>query len=137
MTRLRQDSPYRSDTKQNFRFIRFLPRPQTVKGLYRALQRNFRLQCLSNVSQSMIGISNTSTAISSLLFDFAPKIWCLQAAKKLHKFMLHRILQSPMKFFDQTPVGRIVSRFSKDIDVVDNQLPQQFYTLCFCFWRVN
>ena len=48
----------------------------------------------------------------------------LNASKQLHKKMLIRVLQSPMSFFDTTPLGRIVNRFAKDVDVCDQTLPQ-------------
>lgn len=51
--------------------------------------------------------------------------------------MLQRVFKSPMEFFDRTPVGRILSRFSKDVEVVDNQLPQSLYSCSYCFWMVN
>jgi ABC-type multidrug transport system fused ATPase/permease subunit len=46
------------------------------------------------------------------------------AAGHLHQSMLTNILKSPMSFFDTTPSGRIVNRFSSDVAVVDNNLPQ-------------
>ena len=50
-------------------------------------------------------------------------IGTLNAATKLHGTMLNRILRSPMSFFDTTPLGRILNRFSKDIDIVDVTIP--------------
>ena len=57
--------------------------------------------------------------INSLIFSLAT----LKGSKILHKNMLRRIMMSPMAFFDTTPLGRIINRFSKDVDVCDNTLP--------------
>ncbi|CAG7734589.1 unnamed protein product [Allacma fusca] len=47
----------------------------------------------------------------------------LKAAKLLHNNMLRRILRAPMSFFETTPLGRILNRFSKDVDVADEVFP--------------
>ena len=44
-------------------------------------------------------------------------------SRDLHYVMLHYVFRWPMELFDTTPLGRIVNRFSKDIDTVDNVLP--------------
>uniref|UniRef100_A0A6Q2YNV5 ATP-binding cassette sub-family C member 5 n=1 Tax=Esox lucius TaxID=8010 RepID=A0A6Q2YNV5_ESOLU len=49
----------------------------------------------------------------------------LRASSKLHEELFRKILRSPMKFFDTTPTGRILNRFSKDMDEVDTRLPFQ------------
>ncbi|KAL4216728.1 hypothetical protein ACF0H5_024451 [Mactra antiquata] len=50
----------------------------------------------------------------------------VQASSKLHRRMLYNVLHSPMSFFDTTPIGRIMNRFSSDIDIMDNKLPESF-----------
>ena len=60
----------------------------------------------------------------------------IDASVKLHKEVLFRILRSPMMFFDTTPIGRIVNRFAKDVDVVDTTIPQTMRDWIGCFLQV-
>nr|KAJ3418984.1 hypothetical protein HK105_007557 [Polyrhizophydium stewartii] len=45
-----------------------------------------------------------------------------RASKTMHNAMLARILNAPMRFFDTTPVGRILNRFSNDIESIDTEV---------------
>ena len=47
----------------------------------------------------------------------------VRASRALHSKMLTNILKAPMAFFDTTPIGRILNRFSRDIETIDNILP--------------
>ncbi|CAH2355084.1 bile pigment transporter 1 [[Candida] railenensis] len=40
-------------------------------------------------------------------------------SKYFHDKMVQRVLRSPMSFFDTTPIGRILNRFSQDIGLID------------------
>ncbi|XP_065302552.1 ATP-binding cassette sub-family C member 2-like isoform X1 [Dermacentor albipictus] len=42
-------------------------------------------------------------------------------SRSLHNDMLGHVLQSPVSFFDESPRGRIVNRFSADIDHADSR----------------
>ncbi|KAI0360140.1 P-loop containing nucleoside triphosphate hydrolase protein [Trametes cingulata] len=44
------------------------------------------------------------------------------SSKTLHREAIHRVMYAPMSFFETTPLGRIMNRFSKDIDTIDNML---------------
>jgi ABC-type multidrug transport system fused ATPase/permease subunit len=48
---------------------------------------------------------------------------CAQASKVVHKNLLNNVLKSPMKFFDTNPIGRIVNRFTSDLDTMDQMIP--------------
>jgi ABC-type multidrug transport system fused ATPase/permease subunit len=61
----------------------------------------------------------------------------LNAAIKLHKHMLSNITRNEMAFFDTTPIGRILNRFSKDVDVLDNILPMLLRGLMMTFFSVQ
>ncbi|CAE6396795.1 unnamed protein product [Rhizoctonia solani] len=46
----------------------------------------------------------------------------LRASRLLYEKMLRSVMRSPSRFFDKTPSGRILNRFSKDIDTIDGGL---------------
>ncbi|KAI5868128.1 ABC transporter type 1, transmembrane domain-containing protein [Durotheca rogersii] len=57
-------------------------------------------------------------------------IFCsIEASRKLHERMATAIFRSPMSFFDTTPAGRILNRFSSDIYRLDEVLARTFNML--------
>jgi ABC-type multidrug transport system fused ATPase/permease subunit len=68
-----------------------------------------------------LGIFNSLVVLARSFFI----VWAgLKAAVSLHDAMLVRVMGSPLSFFDTTPTGRILNRFSKDMYAVDENLPR-------------
>lgn len=76
------------------------------------------------------------SAIASVFTDLAPRLGCWFASRTLHHKMLTRIMQVPVAFFDITPTGRILARFSKDIDDIDIHLPFIIADGIYCYFEV-
>ncbi|XP_071797862.1 multidrug resistance-associated protein 1-like [Asterias amurensis] len=47
----------------------------------------------------------------------------LRASRSIYLRLLTNVMHSPMMFFDTTPVGRILNRFSKDTYTIDETIP--------------
>ena len=56
----------------------------------------------------------------------------VQASEALHKSLLASVLKAPQSFFDTTPLGRILSRFSKDLYSIDLELSDYFDFFLWC-----
>ena len=53
-------------------------------------------------------------------------VWGIEAGQLFHNKVLRAILKSEIRFFDSTPVGRILQRFSRDVESVDIHLQWSF-----------
>ncbi|CAO3624546.1 unnamed protein product [Cunninghamella blakesleeana] len=56
----------------------------------------------------------------------------IRGAKSLFNQLLDRIMYAPMRFFDTTPIGRILNRFGKDVVTVDIRLARSASFLLEC-----
>eukprot|EP00644_Phytophthora_capsici_P008365 jgi/Phyca11/114358/e_gw1.26.296.1 len=55
---------------------------------------------------------------------------CVRTSQKLHDELFRRVLNAPItRYFDVTPIGRILNRFSNDLDQMDSILPQEYQIL--------
>ncbi|KAF9962628.1 hypothetical protein BGZ72_000048 [Mortierella alpina] len=61
---------------------------------------------------------------------------CLRASTVLHNDALERVVRLPMSFFDATPQGRILNRFSSDVSAVDEEVPQGFFNVVVCAFNL-
>jgi ATP-binding cassette, subfamily C (CFTR/MRP), member 1 len=59
---------------------------------------------------------------SFVIRSLAGAVHRLQAASIIHKDILDNILKVPISFFDITPIGRILNRFSSDMATVDFEI---------------
>jgi len=59
-----------------------------------------------------------------------------RASRNLHGHMLDRVLRLPQSFFDSTPSGRIINRFSRDTEVLDSLLPMVLIQLTGCTFNI-
>ena len=58
-----------------------------------------------------------------LIRVYAIQYYSWYATKKLHEDMIKKVLNAPINlFFDVTPIGRILNKFSKDLSVLELQL---------------
>ncbi|KAH0556252.1 hypothetical protein GP486_005824 [Trichoglossum hirsutum] len=77
-----------------------------------------------SIGQYIGGYVGLSVFQTLLIFGFS--ITLTVAGTNASRTMLHsamrRTLRAPMSFFDTTPLGRITNRFSKDADIMDNNL---------------
>uniref|UniRef100_A0A8B9GC88 Multidrug resistance-associated protein 1 n=1 Tax=Amazona collaria TaxID=241587 RepID=A0A8B9GC88_9PSIT len=75
-------------------------------------------QQYTNVRLGVYGALGISQGLLVLIYSRG-----ILASRHLHLNLLHSVLRSPMSFFERTPSGNLVNRFSKEIDTIDSTIP--------------
>ncbi|KAJ1723570.1 hypothetical protein LPJ53_002093 [Coemansia erecta] len=87
---------------------------------------------IANITRAIVTVdkddaqSNESAALESgqlVQRELNQQVCSIRASRKNHESMLLGVLRSPMSYFDVTPMGRIINRFSADIQESDFSLP--------------
>ncbi|XP_035694460.1 multidrug resistance-associated protein 1-like [Branchiostoma floridae] len=86
-----------------------------VNGTQSAGQRNIRLGVYGALGMAQ-GLLATAGAFCLILGG-------IRSSKTLHKDALLHVLRGSLQYFDVTPLGRIVNRFSQDLNTIDNSMP--------------
>lgn len=89
-----------------------------------ALGRTFTI---TNTTALAVYAAFGLTAVALVFAQFT--FWAhraIVAARNYHDSALAGVLTTRIRFFDSTPVGRILNRFSRDVDSVERQLAESF-----------
>ncbi|MEE6497514.1 hypothetical protein FKM82_002762 [Ascaphus truei] len=70
------------------------------------------------------GALGISQGIAVFGYSTTVSVGGVLASRYLHMDLLHNVLRFPMSFFERTPSGNLVNRFSKEIDTIDSTIPQ-------------
>ncbi|XP_053368772.1 ATP-binding cassette sub-family C member 10 [Clarias gariepinus] len=91
--------------------------PLKVRGSFGNMSSEMRFYM--TVYGSLAASNTIFTAARAFLFAYG----AIHAATVIHRRLLGSVLKATVTFFDTTPLGRILNRFSSDIYSIDDSLP--------------
>ncbi|CAM1304666.1 Uncharacterised protein g3835 [Pycnogonum litorale] len=105
-------------------------------------------QWLSIWSQDAVNSTNTDYRLGvygtlGIVQVIAMSVGCIalaigttKASRHIHNSMLQNVIKSPMSFFDTTPIGRILNRFSRDVNIMDTTFVTYLLPSIFTTWKL-
>jgi ABC-type multidrug transport system fused ATPase/permease subunit len=114
-----------------------------------------RLDCVRRLTRSSSDfVADLSGVVSSTAFGFKDVCWQTEisyrslslltivtggtrAAKTVFSSMLSSVVMAPMSYFETTPMGRVLNRFTFDMDIIDVVLTEAMSMLMIsCSWFI-
>ncbi|CAL5039010.1 unnamed protein product [Urochloa decumbens] len=87
---------------------------------------------MDNVSAALLVGAYSGLSIFSCFFAYFRSLFAanlgLKASKAFFSGLMESVFKAPMSFFDSTPVGRIITRASSDLSILDFDIP---YSMAF------
>ncbi|KAL1718255.1 P-loop containing nucleoside triphosphate hydrolase protein [Schizophyllum commune] len=107
---------------------------QVANTLFLSFWSSQSIPGFSNSTYMLVyGMLGVAQAVFSFLLNFAVALVCLFASLRIFRAALRSVLRSSVAFFDTTPMGRIMSRLSKDQDTLDVALATSLAVLLSLF----
>ena len=82
-----------------------------------------------------MAILMVASFLAAVLREFLIFNIFIRSTSNIHKEMSKRIVHARILFFDSNPIGRILTRFSKDMAVLDLIVPQFFVFITYGSFR--
>lgn len=81
---------------------------------------------------SVLAILGILSAGTALLRDLWVFFGSLTASRRIHNLLIQSVARARFKFFDVTPLGQIMNRFSKDLEAVDQDIAPTAISVLSC-----
>lgn len=78
---------------------------------------------------AIIGVISAGTALARDLWLF---FGSLTASRRIHSRLVRSVFRAKFKFFDVTPLGQLMNRFSKDLEAVDQDIAPTAISVMSC-----
>ncbi|KAG7334686.1 hypothetical protein KOW79_001282 [Hemibagrus wyckioides] len=80
----------------------------------------------TDVKLAVFGALGFAQGIAIFATTIAISLGGIIASRHLHLDLLRSVLRTPMSFFESTPSGNLLNRFSKEVDAIDCMIPEAF-----------
>jgi len=70
--------------------------------------------------------------LAGMISQMGTQFRAAEASRKIHHSLLETTMHAPMIFFDTTPTGRVLNRFTSDIDMIDGKISMQLKNFLSC-----
>jgi ABC-type multidrug transport system fused ATPase/permease subunit len=105
--------------------VPYMSQPQEQHYSYNAMQTSFTTAD-SDVNSTYFLVVYAILGLTFMFITFIQEGFLfggsLAASRRVHERLIHKITHAKFRFFDQTPLGQLMNRFSKDIESVDQEV---------------
>ncbi|KAJ1722245.1 hypothetical protein LPJ53_003318 [Coemansia erecta] len=67
----------------------------------------------------LLGMLSTLVRLAAMVNE---NVGGMRAGRKYHEVLFTRVMNASPRFFDKTPIGRVISRFSRDMRTIDDSI---------------
>ncbi|CAK7266275.1 Transporter of the ATP-binding cassette (ABC) [Sporothrix epigloea] len=100
----------------------FLPQNSTVFQADTALEALMKPEVNAHYYITVLAVIGLVGAAFAFIRDIWIFFGSLTASWKLHNRLMHSVSFARFKFFDVTPLGQMMNRFSKDLEAIDQEV---------------